>query len=523
MPKIPGYRADLQREIRAPYETGDSTPAKIRNQGLQSFANGLQDFGQGAMRQEALDEVKRKEAENIAIANFTTSAKGVSDALSYAAFEKANPDGSDLIKNYSDEFDKQMQGELKKITDPLAQQKAYGKLLEIKNDRLERLRSDSDKMFKENANLTYENQMKVGVSRVTANPTLIDKELNDYTATLSKSGYSQTNKLKAFELGKKEMVTGALNGYINSGDYGAAKAKLATKFAGVFDANEIDKWVTKIEAEEIKSISLSIESVRNEEKNFELAQKQIQDKNFTKMYKDIVKMNEVDPYAPGNGTKVIEVSEQLDSMVESGEMRAVEASHLKRFINKEESDESSEVTLSLYNKLSSGDNVERVKQEVLSASASKQISPETAQTLLGRIDFESQRQSARARVGRSKRMDPLIKVGSDLIAAHFKPEYVGDTNTANLKESQTDAMAVYLKLLETPKYKNKPVDAARVALGKTKTGYAPPSKYKSVDEIKKAAASDKALFKKGKISLKEYDKRSIELDKFLVDFQAGGI
>lgn len=521
MPKIPGYRADLQREIRAPYETGDASPTKIRNQGLQSFAGGLQDFGQGMMRQEALDEAKRKESENIAIANFTTSAKGVSDALSYAAFEKANPDGSDLIKNYSEEYDKQMQGELKKITDPVAQQKAYGKLLEIKNDRLEKLRGDSDRMFKENANITYENQMKVGVSRVTANPTLIDKELDDYTQTLAKSGYSQTNKLKAFELGKKEMVTGALNGYINSGDYGAARAALDNKFVGVFDAEQTQKWIDKIDTKKIEELKTTIKAAENEEKNYAEAQSQRQNKNFTKLYGEITQMNEVDPYAPGKGLDTEKMTLKVDEMVASGELKIAEATHLKRFISKEQSEDSAEVSLSFYNKLASGENPDKIKEEILQASSARILSPQTAQSLLGRIEVEKEKTNAKARVGRAKKTDPLNVVANDLITSYFKPPPGLPVNLEN-KEKEVDAKAIYNKLRDSPKYKNDPVGAARASLKKAVPGYAPPV-FKSSKEISESAQSLKRAVTKGQISDQEYKRKVTELLKKKKDFEAGGI
>lgn len=522
MPKIPGYRQDLQREIRAPYETADASVGKIRSQAIQNFASGLQDLGQGLQRQEAFDEAKRKEAENVQLATFGSAAKGLSDEIAFNASSKANPDGNDLVKLYSDEYDKKMTAEMKNIKDPLTQQKAYTKYQEIKNDRLEKLRADSERMFKDNANITYENQMKVGVSRVSSNPTLIDKELEDYANTLMKSGYSQENKLKAFNLGKEQMTSAALNGYINSGDYAGAKSALQNKFVGVFDAEKNQAWIDKIDNERIKSIDSSIKSAEREEKNFADALSQRQDMNFRSVYGEISDLSKVDPYAPGKGQSAEKIITKIDDMVSSGDLKAPEAEHLKRFLSNDKSEDSAAVSLDFYNKLASGANPDSLRKDILTASTANQISPQTAQTLLGRIENEKQKQAAKGRASRDRRQDPLKKEASDLIGAYFKPNPVlGGRDASSLQESEADAKAAWYKIMENPKYKNDPVGAARKALQMKVPGYVPAT-FKNEKEIIDLSKNLKTQYSSGQISKTEYASKIQDLAKKRRDFMLGG-
>jgi hypothetical protein len=520
MPKIPGYQQDLQRETRSPYQTSDGSAAKIQNEALGKFANGLQDLGEGLQKQQVYEDLRRKEAANIQVSNFSYSMKGASDQIAHEAYGKAKPDGSDLTALYDQEMEKAANSQMKSITDPVAQQKAYGEYLQVKNERRSKLLDDSTRMFSEYATQSYENQLKVGSARTTANPNSFDKELNAYANNILNSGMTPDNKMKAINLGKTNMATGALNGLINAGDYGEAKAQLLNKFAGVFDAEKTQKWVDDIDKKKLENINTGIKAIEREEKLYSEALSARQDKNFTSMYAKITSMNTVDPYAPGKGATAEEASNQIDAMVVSGELKAPEASHLKRFLSKEQSDDNAQVSLDFYNKLATGADPDKVRAEVLSASADKVISPQTAQSLLGKLDYEKEKRAALQKAGRTKRTDPLKTVANDLISSYFKPIPGTPVNTED-KEREADAKAIAYSLQATGKYKNDPIGAARAALQKSIPGYVP-ANFKSEQDIKENAKALSIAKQKGQLTDLEYKTKLTELHKKQTDFKAGG-
>lgn len=526
MPRIPGYQADMQRQLNAPQQVEDPRQARFTADQFGDLGNSIQRFGGALAQQEQYEVARNREARNVELSNLGLELRGLSDDISNKAYMSSSPDGSDLVSKYDTEFDKYATDRLSKIKDPITQQQAYGEYLKVKVGQRDKLLGDSRRMFNDNAVKSYETRMNVGTSRVTSNPTAFDQEVTEYENTILNSSLTPEAKMNAVKLGRESMATAAIKGYINAGEYEEAKATLFTKFEGIYDQPKLEKLMEEIDTERAKSIDLAVKASDREEKVFKEALEERKNKNFLNIYKKVTDANALDPFDPGKGSSVEDLNSEIDNMVAGNELRFAEATHLKRFLNKDESKDSAEVSLSFYSRLARGEKLDKLRDDVLKASASKNLSAPSAQSLLQKIQTQKEKQSRRTGKGYST-SNPMFKESLKMIEANFKYDVTGGMQAGKLQENEAETKKIFYGLFyENPKYKADPMLAAREALKRTIPTYNINAQH--FDE-KEAAANPAAATKKltkmyseGALTKKQYYDQLLSLKNVQLRNQRDG-
>jgi len=284
---------------------------------------------------------------------------------------------------------------------------------------------DSRRMFNDNALNSYEMSMNTGSSRVASNPTLYDKEITDYQNSIYNSTLPNDKKLEAIKLGYKNMAQSAVDGFTNAGDYENAKRFLNDKASGIFDPKERQKMFDNID-------KLRSESIRQSaQKSFaqEIFDSKARDKqkilNQNSINKQIDALSTMDEADPNRVDQTNSISSQIDSMVQNSQLDPAQAEFLKVKISGKPQKDNGDTALDIYQRMLNGENPKVLREDVLKAVTSGDLSAQTGQVFLDKVDRRSQEFANATRAfnedgDQRLKTDPLKSKALSVISAQFE-------------------------------------------------------------------------------------------------------
>ncbi len=424
MPINPQYQADLAESGNQNVPTENVGQAAMVGDNIQKLGSALDTFG---ARVKAQQDATERTLREINVNKLQTRAKDAAETVKNDTLMHGSPDGQDWETRSLKLYDKQMNKDLGKYSDPLGNLMAQQEVAKVRAELRQDVLGYQRKQVVAYANTAVEEAGNGAANRVSLNPYNYDKELGDYSKLVINSAMLPQNKIENIQNAKKQLATSAINGLSNAGSesgFNEAQRMLKTKFSGVFNQEDQQKMFAAIQAKKEKYIENSLKSEDNQDRIAQDMHERVQSKTLTNQLKAAKQILS----SPLESQNVGAFEESLDSDVLLGRLSPNMAQLLRTTISGEPGSTHAETAAEFYSRLGSHSGLDQLRKDVVTAQNGGFLSVDTATDILEQADLFSKQGAITAKEQRF-RADPRFTEASQRIDAAAKKDLMGNFAT----------------------------------------------------------------------------------------------
>jgi hypothetical protein len=239
MPINPRYNANLGGEISGPQYLSNPSDAGASGAGIAAIGRGIADLGSALLEQK---KAREKTENDLLIHTTQEKLKTIADDAEKNALISGKENGEDWVDLFDSYYSEKSGDVLAELSEkPKILAEVNIKKEAVRNLSRGRISDGSTKAFLKYGETQYAEALNIASANVRKNPYKHDDELLSIKNLVSKSLMTDGVKEKVIKNTEKSLAEAAVNGFVQAGDYEAAKKSLNTKFAGLYSTEEQDK------------------------------------------------------------------------------------------------------------------------------------------------------------------------------------------------------------------------------------------------------------------------------------------